>query len=67
VDTELNEDEAIRRVAERLRLSYTSVDPSVVDAAVTVAQRRLLGARIRTFVPIFVEREARAALAEIAP
>jgi hypothetical protein len=62
MNAELNEDEAIARVAERLRSTYPSVDPRVVDEAVTEARGHLGSARIRTFVPIFVEREARAAL-----
>jgi hypothetical protein len=67
MDTELDEVEAIRRVSEQLKSSFSTMDPSVIDAAVTVAHRKLLDARIRTFVPIFVEREARATLNEIAP
>ena len=65
--TELNEVEAIRRVSERLRISFGMLDPSVIDAAVTVAMSKMHHARVRTFVPILVEREARASLEQIAP
>jgi hypothetical protein len=57
-----NETKAVEQVSERLRSRYATTEPAKVDAAVKVAHNNLRDSRIRAFVPIFVERQARAAL-----
>ncbi|QKZ24638.1 hypothetical protein HUT05_05645 [Streptomyces chartreusis] len=61
-DNAVTESKAIEQVLERLKARYTEVEPAAVSAAVKAAEGRLRGARIRGFVPIFVERRARAEL-----
>ncbi|MGW0949123.1 three-helix bundle dimerization domain-containing protein [Streptomyces sp. NPDC002623] len=55
------ESKAIEQVLERLKARYTGMEPTAVGAAVKEAEERLRDARIRDFVPIFVERQARRA------
>lgn len=60
-DNGITENKAIEQASERLKARYASTEPAAVDAAVK-AEERFRGARIRDFVPIFVERQARATL-----
>jgi hypothetical protein len=56
------DDEALRsETEERLVARYVEhgVEPETVRGAVTEAWERLAGARIRTFLPILVERSVR--------
>ncbi|WP_328382412.1 hypothetical protein OHS81_03820 [Streptomyces sp. NBC_00400] len=53
---------AVQNVIARLRSAYPSVDPATVDALVKTAYDQLHQARIRTYVPILVERRARTML-----
>jgi len=57
-----NENRAIEQISERLRSRYAEAAPARVDAAVKAAHDNLRDSRIRDFVPIFVERRARATL-----
>ncbi|WP_435224455.1 three-helix bundle dimerization domain-containing protein [Streptomyces sp. Tue6028] len=56
------EEKAIRQVAERLQSRYAEATPAAIEAAVRASEDRLRDSRIRDFVPIFVERRARALL-----
>ncbi|MGW2027476.1 three-helix bundle dimerization domain-containing protein [Streptomyces decoyicus] len=53
---------AVHNVATRLQSAYPSVDPAAVDALVKTAYEQLHQARIRTYIPILVERRARSML-----
>ncbi|MFB7248443.1 hypothetical protein CW362_39125 [Streptomyces populi] len=54
---------ALHRLAMRLKAAYPSVDPSVVDQVVAAARGSFRQAKVRTYVPILVERRVRALLA----
>ncbi|MFI1386277.1 three-helix bundle dimerization domain-containing protein [Embleya sp. NPDC020886] len=54
-----DEQAAVRHAAARLKSAFPSVDPATVDAHVEAAHDALSDARIRTYVPILVERRAR--------
>ncbi|MCW2901500.1 MAG: hypothetical protein JWO67_3765 [Streptosporangiaceae bacterium] len=58
----VSENKVIEQVSERLRSRYTTAEPAKVEAAVKAAHNNLRDSRIRDFVPIFVERHARATL-----
>jgi hypothetical protein len=60
---ENHEAEAIRQVAQRLRTAYRDTrTPAEIDGAIADAHRRFEGRPVRDFVPILVERAARARL-----
>ncbi|WP_405915197.1 three-helix bundle dimerization domain-containing protein [Streptomyces sp. NBC_00728] len=50
---------ALLRLAARLKAAYPSVDPSVVDQVVATARGSFQQAKVRTYVPILVERRVR--------
>lgn len=50
---------AIEAVRQRLHARYPNTEAGVVDRAVTIAHASLRDARIRDFIPVLVEREAR--------
>ncbi|WP_406835902.1 three-helix bundle dimerization domain-containing protein [Streptomyces sp. AHU1] len=54
---------ALHRLAVRLKAAYPSVEPSVVDQVVAAARGSFRQAKVRTYVPILVERRVRALLA----
>ncbi|MFI0960415.1 three-helix bundle dimerization domain-containing protein [Streptomyces sp. NPDC021080] len=54
---------ALLHLATRLKAAYPSVDPSVVDQVVATARGSFRQAKVRTYVPILVERRVRALLA----
>jgi hypothetical protein len=56
------EGDAIAEVVRRLEERFPSVPSSQITEAVREAQHHYDDARVRDFVPVFVEREARAAL-----
>ncbi|MFE3883029.1 three-helix bundle dimerization domain-containing protein [Streptomyces lydicus] len=57
------EEEAIQAVVERLTDAYvTTHTPKEVEAAVTEAHASFRDRPVRDFVPVLVERRARAAL-----
>ncbi|WP_189715177.1 three-helix bundle dimerization domain-containing protein [Streptomyces phaeofaciens] len=60
--TRQDELDALQDLVGRLRLAYGSADAATVEAAVLDAYEMFKEARIRAFVPILVERRARAAL-----
>jgi hypothetical protein len=65
-DARLDEAVALRRLATSLKAAYPSVDPSVVDQGVATARGSFRQAKVRTYVPILVERRVRALLAGLA-
>jgi hypothetical protein len=58
---------AIGEVVRRLTAAYSDVPADKVAAAVQNALARFEFSRIREFVPLFVERRARAELAQLGP
>ncbi|KAB1148248.1 hypothetical protein F7R91_10145 [Streptomyces luteolifulvus] len=57
-----DEHDAVRDVVSRLVAAYDSVDAATVEATVGEAHDAFRQARVRAFVPILVERRARAVL-----
>ncbi|MEU6536964.1 three-helix bundle dimerization domain-containing protein [Streptomyces sp. NPDC047000] len=57
-----DEEDAVRDVLGRLCRAYGSLDGTTVERAVAEARDAFRQARVRAFVPILVERRARAAL-----
>ncbi|WP_405725328.1 hypothetical protein OG607_20730 [Streptomyces sp. NBC_01537] len=60
--TRNSETKAIQQISERLKSCYTTTEPATVDAAVRTARDNRLESRIRDYVPIFIERQARTTL-----
>lgn len=63
---ESNEQTVIEQVAERLAVQYPDLGADTVAAVVQQNHAQFSDSRIRDFVPLFVERRARRALAELA-
>ncbi|MDT5367342.1 MAG: hypothetical protein QOC62_1773 [Mycobacterium sp.] len=55
-----------RPVVDRLSMSYPTLAGDTVVEVVNDMRAAFNGSRIREFVPLFVERRARAALTELA-
>jgi hypothetical protein len=53
---------ALLRLTERLKAAYPFVDPSAVDRTVATAHASFRQAKVRTYVPILVERRVRVLL-----
>lgn len=53
---------ALRNLALRLSAAYPSVDPVTVETTIRAAYDVFHRARVRTYVPILVERRSRRAL-----
>jgi hypothetical protein len=49
----------LSHVRADLRREFAALPPAVVDAQVSAAEQALTGARIRSFVPVLVQRGAR--------
>ncbi|MFF4535113.1 three-helix bundle dimerization domain-containing protein [Streptomyces aureus] len=62
-NTRHDEAVALGRLTARLKAAYPSVDPAVVDQVVDTARGSFRQAKVRTYVPILVERRVRALLA----
>lgn len=60
-----NEREQLRDAVERLSVQYPTLSAATIAEVVQELHDRFNGARIREFVPLFVERHARTALAEL--
>jgi hypothetical protein len=56
------EEDAIAEVIRRLQERFPQLPSSQIAEAVHEAQHHYDNARVRDFVPVFVEREARSAL-----
>ncbi|GAA2745948.1 three-helix bundle dimerization domain-containing protein [Kitasatospora cinereorecta] len=61
------DEEAMGLVAARLKSAHPGADPATVDALVGRAYDELRDARVRAFIPVLVERRARALLAASPP
>ncbi|MHA6763278.1 three-helix bundle dimerization domain-containing protein [Streptacidiphilus sp. PAMC 29251] len=60
---DLYEDEAVHKVAERLKANYRGrYRPDTVESTVAAAREHFHGSPIRDFIPVLVERRARAEL-----
>ena len=53
------EDRAVEDVAERLQKRFPMQSPDVVKSTVAEFHRQYDGSRIREYIPVLVEREAR--------
>ncbi|MFI8361690.1 three-helix bundle dimerization domain-containing protein [Streptomyces sp. NPDC085612] len=51
--------QAIRQVAERLMEAYPRLDAAVVRSTVLTAYEELRYARVRTYLPVLMERRAK--------
>ncbi|WZH35600.1 MAG: hypothetical protein PIR02_12530 [Microbacterium enclense] len=56
------QESAISEIVERLKEQFPGISPQTVRAAVDAARDHFSRARIKDFVPLFIEREARAHL-----
>jgi hypothetical protein len=61
MDEQARLDEVVQRLANR----YPSLSPDTINEVVHDLHSRFDGALIREFVPLFVERRAHSALAEL--
>lgn len=61
-DAKDHEDQAVRQISDRLKARYVTTAPASIDAAVDSARENRRDARIRDFVTIFIERQARTTL-----
>ena len=60
---DLHEDEAVGKVADRLKNAFRDqYSSAAVDATVATAREHFRGAPIRDFIPVLIERRARATL-----
>lgn len=57
-----DEDVVFTEIADRLRERYPQASPDDIEQALDRARHHFDGAKVRDFVPVLVEREARAAL-----
>jgi hypothetical protein len=62
----MSEDTRIGELVERLSKSYRTLPGDTVVEVVNDMRAAFNGSRIREYVPLFVERRARAALTELA-
>ncbi|MGV0787594.1 hypothetical protein ABQF33_11795 [Mycolicibacterium sp. XJ2] len=62
---ELNEQQILDQIADRLAGSYPSVPADAVTSLVREQYARFADRPIRDFIPLFVERQARAELERI--
>lgn len=62
----IHEQRQLDEVIERLTRCYPEVPPETVTDVVNELHTRFAGARVRDFVPLFVERRANTALEELA-
>jgi len=61
----MDEQTQLSEVVDRLVLRYPTLAPATITEVVEELHARFNGARIREFVPLFVERRADTALAEL--
>lgn len=61
----IHEQRQLDEVIESLTRCYPEVPPGTVADVVNELHTRFAGARVRDFVPLFVERRANTALAEL--
>ena len=61
-----SEESRIAELVERLKAIYPTLPAEIVVQVVSEMRDAFHGSRIREYIPLFVERRARAALAELA-
>jgi hypothetical protein len=66
LDPTPREEQAIVLLKQRLHQRFPTVPQDRIDTTVTVQYHRFDNSRIRDYVPIFVERNAREQLAQMA-
>ena len=62
----ISEDARIAEMVDRLKASYPTVPAATVVDVVNAQRAAFQASRIREYVPLFVERRARSALAALA-
>jgi hypothetical protein len=62
--TELSEQQIIDQLAGRLTAAYQHLDPTTMNRVVREEFARFEGRPIREFIPLFVERNAKAELSK---
>jgi hypothetical protein len=62
---DLSEQAALVQLEERLASTYADIPPDRVSTAIQKAHARFERSKIRDFVPLLVERRARAELAAV--
>lgn len=60
-------DHAIPLIVERVRRRFPDADPELVSACLAEAIRRADSARVRSYLPVLVERWTKEAIAESTP
>ncbi|WP_458040628.1 MULTISPECIES: three-helix bundle dimerization domain-containing protein [Bacteria] len=59
----VDESKAISEIVQRLREQFPAASPESVTDAVEYARATFSGAKVRDFVPVLIEKEAKALLA----
>ena len=62
---EFNEQMMIDAIQQRLTSRYPQFSQDVIGTAVQLAHTRFVDSRVRDFIPLLVERQVRAALADV--
>jgi hypothetical protein len=62
---QLSEQQVIDQIAQRLSEAYTAVAPETIGRVVRDKHADFQGRPVRDFIPLFVERRARAELATL--
>ncbi|MBT9605462.1 three-helix bundle dimerization domain-containing protein [Microbacterium sp.] len=62
INDQPNEDLVIAEIVERLKTRFPDSPASAIREAVDQAQQHFARARVKDFVPLFIEREAKARL-----
>jgi hypothetical protein len=65
IDVTPREEQAIELLTQRLQQRFSTLPPDRIEDTVQVHYRRFDNSRIRDFVPIFVERNAREDLSHL--
>lgn len=61
-DKSLDEDKAIAEISDRLRERFPDAAPESIQDAIDKARATFLDAKVRDFVPVLIEKEAKAHL-----
>ena len=62
VDKTLDEDHAIAEIAERLKKQFPQTSPQAVDEVVGQVRASFVTAKVRSFVPVLIEKAAKSRL-----
>lgn len=61
-DRSIDEDRAVAEILDRLRERFPDKSPDEIAAAVEKARSGFAAAKVRDFVPVLIEKEAKAQL-----